>query len=377
MMMSTKKRMKVALLSYDFGEYCIRLANGLLQEADVCLLIPQQLAEPHLAKLNQSVNFQPFHKPRLRQPAQQIRTNYTLLQRIRNFDPDVIHIQQGHFWFNLCLPLLRRYPLVLTIHDPRHHLGDRGAHNTPQKIIDFGFHSADQLIAQATQIAQFMVNQLDTAPEKVHVIPHIVLGNNTPYTDIQTEDNLILFFGRIWEYKGLDYLIRAEPLITRQIPEARIIIAGEGEDFTRYRRMMVNPEHFTVYNEFVSHEKRAQLFQQASIVVLPYVEASQSGVIPLAYTFEKPVVATTVGGLPDMVDHGQTGYLVPPRDEQALADVAVRLLQNKELCYQLGKNGKRKIETECSPDVVARQTLAVYYQAINGVSKNNRHEKRS
>ena len=63
--------------------------------------------------------------------------------------------------------------------------------------------------------------------------------------------------------------------------------------------MMVHPERFIVHNEYVSDEKRAELFRRASVVVLPYIEASQSGIIPIAYRFGKPVVATTVGGLPE------------------------------------------------------------------------------
>ncbi|MEM4847079.1 MAG: glycosyltransferase family 4 protein, partial [Thermosphaera sp.] len=127
---------------------------------------------------------------------------------------------------------------------------------------------------------------------------------------------------------------------------------------------MIHSENFIVYNEYISDEKRAELFRRASIVVLPYVEASQSGVIPLAYTFEKPVIATTVGGLPEMVEHGRTGYLVPPRNERALADAIVHLLENRELRHQLGKNGKQKIDTECSPRTVAEKTLAAYRLAI-------------
>jgi len=165
----------------------------------------------------------------------------------------------------------------------------------------------------------------------------------------------------------LEYLIRAEPLITAQVPDARIIIAGRGEDFSRYRQMMVHPEHFVVHNEYISDDKRAKLFRRASIVVLPYTGASQSAVIPIAYAFAKPVVATAVGGLPEMVDHGRTGYLVPPCDERALADAIVRLLRDKGLRRQLGAHGKRKIETQSSPDVVAQQTLAVYRCAISDV----------
>lgn len=358
------QRVKVAFLSYDFGEYCIRLASALAQEARVCLLLPHQLAAPHLSKLDQAVNFQPFNQPRLRQPLRQIRMIYTILQHIRNFDPDVIHIQHRHLWFNLALPLLKRYPLVLTIHDPRHHIGDRNAQKTPQMIADFGYRRADQIIVHSKQLKEVVVDQLHIPSETVHVIPHIALGDDTAHNQVQEDDHLILFFGRIWEYKGLECLIRAEPLITAQVPDARIMIAGQGEDFARYRRMMVHPEHFIVYNEYVSDDKRAELFRRASIVVLPYIDGSQSGVIPIAYTFGKPVVATAVGGLPEMVEHGRTGYLVPPRDERALADAIVCLLQDRKLRHQLGTQGKQKIDTECSLEVVAQKTLAVYHRAI-------------
>ena len=140
--------------------------------------------------------------------------------------------------------------------------------------------------------------------------------------------NTVLFFGRIWAYKGLEYLIRAEPLITAEIPDAKIVIAGKGEDFSRYRAMMVHPERFVVHNEFIPDDRRAELFARASVVVLPYVEATQSGVIPVAYTFSKPVVATTVGSIPEMVDDGRTGLLVPPRSEESLAEAIVSLLRD-------------------------------------------------
>jgi glycosyltransferase involved in cell wall biosynthesis len=356
--------MKVAFLSFDFGEYCVRLASGLAREAEVLLLLPYQIAAPHLSKLDQAVSFQPFHRPRLRQPLRQMATIYRILKQIRSFDPEVIHLQKGHLWFNLALPLLRRYPLVLTIHDPRYHVGDRESQKEPQMIMDFGHHRADQIIVHGKQLKQVVVDELGLASQIVHVVPMIAPGDGQAQSQVQEDDHQILFFGRIWEYKGLEYLIRAEPLITAQVPDARIVIAGQGEDFARYRCLMAHPECFSVYNEYVSHEKRDELFRRASVVALPYIDASQSGIIPIAYTFGKPVVATTVGGLPDLVDHGQTGYLVPPRDERALADALVRLLRDKRLRQRLGANGKRKAETDLSPDAVARQTLAVYRRAI-------------
>jgi glycosyltransferase involved in cell wall biosynthesis len=356
--------MKVALISFDFGEYCIRLASALARETEVLLMLPHQRAAPHVSKLDQAVRFQPFSHPRLRQPLQQMRMIYTILRHINRYNPDVIHFQGCHLWFTFALPLLRCYPLVITIHDPRYHVGDRESQKTPQMIMHSGYHRADQVIVHSKQLKQVVVEELGFASQIVHVVPMIALGDDLAYSQVQEDNHQILFFGRIWEYKGLEYLIRAEPLITAQVPEAMIVIAGRGEDFTRYQRLMVHPEHFTVYNEYVSDAKCTELFQRASVVALPYIDASQSAVIPVAYTFGKPVVATTVGGLPELVEHGQTGYLVPPRDEQALADALVCLLRDKELRQRLGSNGKRKVETDLSPDAVARQTLAVYRQAI-------------
>jgi glycosyltransferase involved in cell wall biosynthesis len=362
--------MKVLFIAFDSGELSVRLASALAQEAEVCLILPQQQAEPHLQWLNPALNFQPFNKPRLRQPLQQIRTMHLILQQIRRFKPDVIHFQKGHLWFNLVLPLLRRYPLVISIHDPKHHTGDKVSQKTPQMIKNFAYRCADRVIAHNKQMKQMIVKECHIPEETIDIVPLIERGDATAQAHVQEEDNLILCFGRIWAYKGLEYLIRAEPLITAQIPEAKIVIAGEGDDFAPYRRMMINPENFIVHNEFISYEKRAELFRRASVVVLPYIEATQSGVIPVAYTYAKPVIATRVGGLPEQVEHGCTGFLVPPRDEKALADTIVHILRDKELRRQLGVNGKQKLDAEWSAHVVAQQTMRVYQRAIHGLNSS-------
>jgi glycosyltransferase involved in cell wall biosynthesis len=354
---------KVALIAHDFDEYSLRLAGGLGGRADVLLLLPSDGPEPHPSALDGRIRFEHFAKPRLRQPIRQLCGGWNLVRRIKAFKPDVIHLQHGHLWFNLLLPLLRRFPLVITVHDPRHHPGDRASRKTPQSVMDFGFRRANQLIVHAASLRQVVVDACRIDPARIHVVPHVSLCDVADSVPEQRGRPTILFFGRIWEYKGLEYLIRAEPLISAQVPDATIVIAGQGEDLGRYRRLMSRPDRFVVHNQFVSTEQRAELFRQASVVVLPYVEASQSGVIPIAYSFMKPVVATTVGGLPDMVEHGRTGYLVPPRDEQALANAIVRLLRDAALRTQMGVNGRRKLDAECAPGVIARQTLAVYHLA--------------
>jgi glycosyltransferase involved in cell wall biosynthesis len=358
------RSMKIALISFDFEEYCVHLASALTEFAEVLLLLPTRFAGPYVSALDPRVHVHTFDKPRLRQAGRQMLLVSGVLRRIKCFRPDVVHLQQGHLWFNWFLPLLRRYPLVVTVHDPRFHTGDRESQKTPQAVMDFGFHRAAHLIAHCAHTRDVLISTCRIAPDIVTIVPHLKANDGPDQPTAEDDGSTVLFFGRIWEYKGLEYLIRAEPLITARVPAARIVIAGQGEDFQRYRRLMVHPDRFVVHNEYVSHERRGELFRQASVVVLPYIDASQSGVIPVAYTFMKPVVATTVGGLPEVVDDGVTGYLVPPRDERALATAVIRLLTDEGHRRLLGMNGRRKLDAEYSPRVVARQTFAVYRRAI-------------
>ena len=361
--MTPRNRLRAAFISYNFGEYCVRLVNALAEHADVLLVMPDQIIESHLGQLNGSVKLLRFHNPRLRQPIRQIRNIRRLVSQIREFNPDVIHYQGTHLWFDLALPWLRRYPLVFTVHDIRPHPGDRLSQKTPQWIENFARRQAGELIVHSQYTRNLLLRELPRAAERTSVIPHIQIGEAPPSSKAQEEENLILFFGRIWEYKGLEYLIRAEPLITAKVPSARFLIAGEGEDFARYRNMMVHPDRFVVHNEYIPEDRAADYFRRASVVVLPYIEASQSGVIPMAYSAGKPVVATTVGGLPEMVENGRTGYLVPPRDSAQLAEAVTKLLLDHSLRRSMGADAKRKIQAECSPSVVAEKTMEIYRRA--------------
>jgi starch synthase len=356
--------MRIAFLSYSFTEYSVRHVNEMVPEHDVLLLLPKNQMEGAEKLLNPRIDYIGFHRPRYRQPFKQLLTIRQILRAIRQFRPDVVHYQNGHLFFNGFLPFLRKYPMVITIHDPRQHLGDKESLKTPQWLMDFGFRHADQVIVHGTDLVGVVEREIGFRRDQIHVIPHIAIGEHEQIpTDLETGPRL-LFFGRIWEYKGLDYLIQAQPLVSAAFTDVKFVIGGTGENFERYRRLMVNPDCFEVHNDWISNADRARMFAEASIVVLPYVEASQSGVIPIAYTYGKPVIATTVGGLPDMVEPERTGLLVPPRDAKALAHAILRLLGDRELRQRMGAAGREKLARECAAPVVAAQTLAVYRHAL-------------
>jgi starch synthase len=356
--------MRVAIISYGFVEYCIQQANGLARESDVLLILPRDEAAEHQATIDPTVHFQPFDKPRFRQPLRQIKSVCGILRQIRKFRPDVMHFQQGHMWFNLALPLLRSIPLVITIHDPRYHVGDRDSRRTPQWIMDFGFRCGGRIIVHGEALRRQVVELLGIPAERVHVVPHVAIGASKRPMARTDDGKTVLFFGRIWDYKGLDHLIKAEPIISNAVPDVKIVIAGRGDDFEKYRRQIVHPERFEVHNRFITTSHRDELFNEASIVALPYIEATQSGVIPLAYSFERPVVATRVGALEEAVEDGITGRLVPPADAVSLAAAIVDLLKSPSTCHAMGAAGRQKLDSEWSPKAVAYQTLDVYCRAI-------------
>ena len=168
--------------------------------------------------MDPKVQFRAFDKPRLRQPIRQFALAARLLSQIRKFQPDVIHYQQGHMWFNLMLPLLRSYPLVVTIHDPRHHAGDVDSQRTPQRLMDFGFRRADRVIVHGEALKRHVIDLFGKKAEMVHVIPHVAIGSVDVPEAAADDGRTILFFGRIWQYKGLKYLIEAEPFISQMAP---------------------------------------------------------------------------------------------------------------------------------------------------------------
>jgi glycosyltransferase involved in cell wall biosynthesis len=368
---SASRPLRVALVSYDFGGYCISLANGLAgRGVEVLLVLSDEQLDPLRELVSPAVEVARFAKPRLRKPLRQVRLIAELAGVVRRFDADVVHLQQGQLWLNLGLALgaLSQRPRVVTIHDHGHHPGDRGSARTPLRVMAIPFRRADRAIVHAQQLRDEVRARGLVAPERIHVIPHVAVAD--AFTDTTgapgERPTELLFFGRIWPYKGLDHLIRAEPLVAARVPGVHTVIAGRGEDLQRYRELMADPARFELHEGYVPDEQRAELFDRAAVVVLPYVEATQSGVVPVAYAHGKPVVATRVGGLPEIVDDGETGLLVPAGDEGALADAIVRLLEDEPLRHRLGANGRAKLESELSPQAVARGTVAVYESAVEG-----------
>ncbi|MFZ5517367.1 MAG: glycosyltransferase [Candidatus Zhuqueibacterota bacterium] len=173
-------------------------------------------------------------------------------------------------------------------------------------------------------------------------VPHPVYEIfSNPFTQEQArgklkfgkEDNLLLFFGFVREYKGLHILLRALPSVLKQMP-VKLIIAGEFyDDSSRYldliKKLNLEPVVF-VFDEYIPNEDVGLYYSAADVVVLPYISATQSGIIQIAYNYNKPVITTNVGGLPEVVKEGETGFIVPAENPDALAQAIVTFYRKRK-----------------------------------------------
>lgn len=151
---------------------------------------------------------------------------------------------------------------------------------------------------------------------------------------IPDEHTILLFFGFVREYKGLKYLIEAMPLIVKQCPNVQLYIVGAFEKDKESYLAQIKTNHvedyIKIYDEYIPDNEVEKFFAACDLVILPYVSATQSGIVQIAYGFEKPVIVTDVGGLPEVVDDGKTGYIVPAKQSNAIAQRVKNFIQNKE-----------------------------------------------
>jgi glycosyltransferase involved in cell wall biosynthesis len=133
---------------------------------------------------------------------------------------------------------------------------------------------------------------------------------------------VLLFFGYVRAYKGLHVLLRALAALPREMGLQLLVVGEFYDDEQKYRTLIRElglEDRVMIHSDYVPNESVGRYFSAADAVVLPYVSATQSGIAQIAYNFDRPVIATDVGGLAEVIIDGETGYIVPPEDASRLA----------------------------------------------------------
>jgi glycosyltransferase involved in cell wall biosynthesis len=360
--------MKVALVSFHFAEYASRLALALDAGHEVLLILDTANAEFELSRslrdtLDRRGNVLWFGRQRRRSaPYHTIQ----LLREIRRFQPDVIHVQETQSlvptWTNQLLGYST--PLIVTVHDPVLHSGE------DHRVSKSATHRsrlrarADRLIVHGERVREEWRGREPKLSLRLASVPHGVLGDaQGRVKTLPDKPPVFLFFGRIEAYKGLGFALEAGELLASRGSTFRLMIAGTGSALDQHRAQIREMPWVELMDRRIHADEIPQIFEQASAVVLPYTDATQSGVAAMAFGFGRPVIASGVGGLPDVVANECNGLLVPPKNVGALAEAMARFILSEKMGEQLRNGAMESACRELSWDAIARETSAVYDDA--------------
>jgi len=257
-------------------------------------------------------------------------------------------------------------PLVLTSHGAEFAIARRKSWVQP--ILRRSLLKADALIANSTHTAQQIEN---LAGRRSLVLPFGSTVNAKPQLVKQNEKPRVLFTGRLIARKGVEYLIRAVPHVLKSF-DADFIICGDGACKADLQKLTASLglEKNIFFLGFVSNERLDEEYARCDVWVNPAIvddrgdtEGLGVGAIE-AYTHHKPVVASDVGGIPDAVVHGHTGYLVPEKDELELAESLLLLLENPATAQWMGKSGFEFAQERFDWETITNSLESVYYNLL-------------
>lgn len=354
--------MKVALISLarrgGMVHYQAELANSLSKIMPVIAVCAATVSPSYYSKRVQMVSLDTGHGP-AGSLAKGINpfTWWRLARTLQHSEADLFHVVGAHEW-NPLLTLIGRClgkPVVYTAHDPRPHRGAPIAMMLSNRLMTM---TADAVVV-ASRYGRDQLLSDGLHPERVF---HIPLGVYSSFAKRWRKGirraRIILFFGRIEPYKGLDILISGFRQVADSLPDWRLMIAGTGKLPASARRTI--SARIRVVNKYLSDAEVASCMQQASMVVLPYDEATQSGVIATAYAFGRPVIVTKVGGLPEMVIPGKTGLVIPSRDAGALARAIKALASDSRRLSQMGRCAGSLAQAKWGWNKIARSHYRMY-----------------
>ena len=278
----------------------------------------------------------------------------------------------------------KKVPFVVTYH------GDlqegMGGFIRRMSVYFYNKHLLDKVLSHADVIispSKYYLNEsrfLAKYRDKIVVIPN---GINIAEFDINyskkecreklglpIDDEIILFLGALSPHKGPDVLIRAMPKILKEISDTRLVFVGSGimkEELEILSKKLDVEKHIKFAGFIGATFKKALYYRAADVFVHPSFLEMFPVVNLEAMACGVPIVASKVGGIPEVIQNGKNGLLVPPRDSNELANAIIYLLENEDVREKMGKNGRKKVEGY-SWERVAKETEDVYNSVLENYS---------
>ena len=308
-----------------------------------------------------------------------------LIGVLRRIPRPLLHVQATlsarRDWAPLLMMRTLGHPYILTAHNVLPHdrpereaLGMTLAHN----LI---YRNANAIIVHGEAIRSELLDTFPLEPSRVVEIPMgdyaFTRSSTVPDREhacrklgLDPTDTISLAFGAMRPYKGLDHLVDAFPQVKQQTGNAHLLVVGKPVGVTKEellsRAHAAGIQHcITVVDEYVPFQEIGTYFAASNIVVFPYEKVYQSAAIQVAYAYEKPVIVTRVGALPDTVQDGVNGRIVPPHSNTQLAEAMIELLKMEpEALAAMGKKSGEIAAASHSWDAIAELTEQAYQQVL-------------
>jgi glycosyltransferase involved in cell wall biosynthesis len=233
----------------------------------------------------------------------------------------------------------------------------------------------DKYIAVSERVKEHAIRNSKIPPDKIITIYNGVRpwGDRTAVDPgamrralgIAPSDRVVMVIGRLRKEKGHSFLIDGINEVRKRIPEVKLIIAGDGEEEEKLKAQV---KRLSLSDTVVFAGLRRdipELLTIAELVVLPSLWEGMPNCLLEAMNTGKPVVATTVGGIPEVVQNGETGILVPPRDSHALTEAIMRIFSQREEAHAMGMKGRKRVEQLFPLKKTLEATEVVYQEMLN------------
>jgi glycosyltransferase involved in cell wall biosynthesis len=247
------------------------------------------------------------------------------------------------------------------------------------KIIDlFALRFFPKVIAVSEHLRQELISR-GLSKEKVVTIHAAIdleafLGG-VPHNDrnlrdilnIGNDQHVISIVGRLTPQKGHGYFLKGAKRILEALPQTRFLVIGDGPLRMELEKLAISSGIDRAVSFLGYQEDIAAFMRVSDVVAMPSVKEGLPVVLLEALALARPVVGTQVGGIPEVIEHGKTGFLVPPKDSEGLAEAIIWALKNPDEAARLGERGRELISREFNVETMARKTAAVYTEVLSGL----------
>lgn len=241
-------------------------------------------------------------------------------------------------------------------------------------MLKWMYSIPDAIIVHSEQNKQTL-SSLVRCTEETYVIPHgvydrflteheIIKEEARRKIGIDSEMKMILFFGHVSQRKGADNIIREIKKVTDKDDRVILVIAGDSDYPSHYLESLVEQngleDRVFIFNRWIGEDEVKNFFYATDVVILPYKKGSTSGILKVAYAFKKPVIATNVGELSELVKKDKSGILINISIDQEDVEAIIHMLNSPELLEQYSNNIARVVKEKYSWETVAKKTFEVY-----------------